>query len=81
LAARSAFDKEMMMTTRRLALALALTSILFASGSLLKVRAGSGFDNSSLNGTYGFSFSGQFAKGNHPFCIGGLWNFSWRRNL
>jgi hypothetical protein len=76
MAARSVLDKEvMMMTTKRFVLALALTSILLASGSLHRVRAGSGFDNSSLNGTYGFAFSGQVAKGNHPFCIGGSWNF------
>ena len=31
---------------KRFALALTLISILFTSGSLLKVRAGSGFDNS-----------------------------------
>ena len=75
MAAKSALDKEMMMMTKRFVLALALISIVFASGSLLKVRAGSGFDNSSLNGTYGFAFSGLIAKGNHPFCIGGSWNF------
>src|SRR5437588_646598 len=74
--AKSALDQETAMTmTKRFALALTLISILFTSGSLLKVRAGSGFDNSSLNGTYGFAFSGLIAKGNHPFCIGGSWNF------
>jgi len=60
---------------KRFSLALILISLLFMSGSLVKVRAGSGFDNSSLNGTYGFAFSGLIAKGNHPFCIGGSWNF------
>lgn len=71
------------MTTKRLAFALAFTSILLASGSLLKVRAGSGFDNNSLRGTYGFAFSGLIANVKHPheigkydpFCIGGFWNF------
>src|SRR5690348_7864052 len=76
MAAKSALDQETVMTmTKRFALALTLIFILFTSGSLLKVRAGSGFDNSSLNGTYGFAFSGLIAKGNHPFCIGGSWNF------
>jgi hypothetical protein len=72
-----------MMTTKRFALALALTFILLAGGSLLKVRAGSGFDNSSLSGTYGFAFSGLTPSVSHPnritvydpFGVAGSWNF------
>jgi len=84
MAAKSALDEETMMTmTKRFALALALISILFTSGSLLKVRAGSGFDNNSLNGTYGFAFSGLTPSVSHPnkitmydpFGVAGSWNF------
>jgi hypothetical protein len=71
------------MTTKRFTLAFALTGILLASGSILKVRAGSGFDNSSLSGTYGFANTGLLPNVSHPTKItnydpvasAGSWNF------
>jgi hypothetical protein len=71
------------MTTKRFALAFALTGILLASGSILKVRAGSGFNNSSLSGTYGFAISGLTPIVPNPNKItsydptgaAGSWNF------